>query len=92
MRNLILLTLVSLVAACTGTPEQQVADDAGAANETPPAEVARHANEARNANDEIDFDCPDGTKLVELRDRIYCVDPDVVQDEIERAWDHREDW
>jgi hypothetical protein len=92
MRNSVLLTLVVLAAACTGTPEQQAANDAGPANEAPPAEVARHANQARNANDELDFECPDGTKLVELRDRIYCVDPDVVQEEIERAWDLREDW
>lgn len=90
MRSLVLLTLVPLVAACTGTPEQQATDDSGAASEAPPAKVARHANEARYTDDE--FECPDGTKLVELRDRIYCVDPDVVQDEIERAWDHREDW
>ena len=90
MRNLVLFILGTLATACAGTPEQPDTGDSSAANESPPAKVARHANEARNAND--DFECPDGTKLVELRDRIYCVDPDVVQDEIERAWDHREDW
>lgn len=50
------------------------------------------ANDARSANDAVDPECPVGTKLVDLRDRLYCVDPDRLQEEIERAWDHREDW
>lgn len=50
------------------------------------------ANNAIPANEAIDYECPAGTKLVELRDRVYCVDPDIIQKEIERAWDYLEDW
>ena len=86
MRTPIFLVLATLTAACAETPAQQADNDAIPSSDTIPAKVAIRAN------DEIEYECPEGTKLVELRDRLYCVDPNILQEEIERAWDHREDW